>query len=178
MSAQDCSFNVGFTTKTATCHNNGKIAYALVDRYGKALPEVPSNLSAIRIYFKKNENDAANYKSTYYTGGWDTLTINPGTWIVGVEAICTQGPGVFSEKRIEKTLTVPSSYTTPTATVINNSAFGLNEYGTRPTLDCANTGRVQLKIVIRMPIITQVQLFGHTQTWPQICLSIPIRSII
>lgn len=144
--AQDCPFKVKFTVTPATCYNNGKVAYALVDDAGEVLTTVPADLSRVRIYFKESVTDSAHFKSTYYNGGWDTLVIEPGSWIIGVEALCYGGPGIYSRLDTNHAMTVPTSYITPQASVINTVATSSTGYGTRPTLTCANTGRVQLKI--------------------------------
>ena len=74
--AQTCPFKVRFDTISATCYNNGKVLYALVDDGGNALSTVPGDLTNVRIYYKTGESDSAYFGNHYYTGGWDTLTID------------------------------------------------------------------------------------------------------
>ncbi len=85
--AQNVPFNVRFSTSAASCYNNGKIVYALTDSEGMALDTLPAGLSQVRIYYRLPNSDTIHYSGWYYTGGQDTLTINSGTYVVGVEGL-------------------------------------------------------------------------------------------
>ena len=142
--AQDCPFKVKFTVTPATCYNNGKVAYALVDDAGEALTAIPPGLSDVRIYYKISEDDSAHYGAYYHsTGGWDTLTIDYGEYIIGVEAACPDGLGGYIKLDTNTKLTVPTTYEPLQVSIVNRMATTTGSAGTRHTLSCANTGRVQ-----------------------------------
>ena len=75
--AQDCPFNVKYNVIAATCHNNGKIAYALTDNSGNVYTTLPAELTDVRMYYKVSASDSAHYSNHYYTGGWDTMVVAP-----------------------------------------------------------------------------------------------------
>ena len=54
--AQDCPFRVKMTVIPATCYNNGKVAYALVDANDNVLTTPPAGLTQVRAYYI-NEGD-------------------------------------------------------------------------------------------------------------------------
>lgn len=144
---QECPFKVKINVIDATCHNNGKVVYALVDDTGEVLTEIPTGLSGVRIYYKVSEVDSAHYGNYYpATCGYDTLNIEPGTYIVGVEALCSGGPGLYRRLDTNNVFTIVSTYTPPVSSLVNINATAWDQCGTRPTLECHNTGRVQLKI--------------------------------
>lgn len=144
--AQTCPFKVQFSVTDATCYNNGKVAYALTDGSGNVLTSLPDGMSNVRIYYKTNESDSANYGGWFYDGGWDTLTINYGTYIVGLEAMCSDGNGGYVKKDTSTILTINTSYVKPSIASIYTTAKDTDDFGKRPTLNCTTTGRVQLKI--------------------------------
>ena len=142
--AQNCTFKVKFTVTPASCYNNGKVAYALFDTAGNVVSSPADvGLESVRIYYKENEGDTIKY-GNFYTGGWDTLMVDYGRYIVGVKGICG-----FSEVDTSVTLNVPTTYAIPIVESFANVATktsGINSLGMRPTLACINTGVVQLKI--------------------------------
>lgn len=158
--AQECPLRVRFNVTPATCYNNGKVAYALTDASGNILTTaVGTGLSEVRIYYKANETDSAHYSGSYLVGqrgitpdgqmlstsGWDTLTIDYGTYIIGVEALCWDGHG-YTRIDTQSVLNIGTTYKKPSISTFYDIAKTLNGFGSRPSLDCENTGRVQLKI--------------------------------
>lgn len=144
--AQTCPFKVRFDTISATCYNNGKVLYALVDDGGNALSTVPGDLTNVRIYYKTGESDSAYFGNHYYTGGWDTLTIDYGSYIIGMEAACPDGVGGFVKLDTHTVLTINTTYSKPKAAALYVTAQAIDDYGKHPTLSCVSSGRVQLKI--------------------------------
>ncbi|MBO2525521.1 MAG: hypothetical protein CW341_07475 [Bacteroidetes bacterium] len=144
--AQTCPFKVRFDTISATCYNNGKVLYALVDDGGNALSTVPGDLTNVRIYYKTSESDTAYFGNHYYTGGWDTLTIDYGTYTIGMEAACPDGGGGFVKLDTHTVLTINTTYSKPKAAALYVTAQSKDDYGKHPTLNCVNSGRIQLKI--------------------------------
>lgn len=142
--AQNCTFKVKFTVTPASCYNNGKVAYALFDTAGNVVSSPADvGLESVRIHYKENEGDTTKY-GNFYTGGWDTLMVDYGRYIVGVEGLC--GINKFDTTVV---LNIPTTYLTPVAESFGNVATqqsGVNSLGMRPTLECLNTGVVQLKI--------------------------------
>lgn len=146
MRAQDCPFKVKFTVTPATCYNNGKVAYALVDDAGEALTALPVGMEA-RIFYKIYESDSAHYGAYYpSTGGWDTLVIDYGEYWIGVEVMCPDGNGGFKRSDTVTKLNVNTTYVKPNASALYVTAKAISEYGKHPSLECVNSGRIQLKI--------------------------------
>lgn len=147
-------YEVHFKTQPATCFNNAHVLYAVVDKNN---PEEPLSIEAlhgvgldsIRIYHALTELDTTKHHSFYYKGGWDTLTIDYGTYVFGVEGMFTYGTGPDYNVVLIDTntvLTVGTNYSLPKAAAMSVQAYLPNALGNLPTLDCKNTGRVQLKI--------------------------------
>lgn len=143
--AQNCPFNFKLWTESATCYNNGKILYALTDPSGNELSGLPAGLSDVRSYYKLSETDTAHYSGHYYHGGTDTLMVDHGTYIIGVEAVYWNGSTLMKldTHRVE---TIATTYVKPSVSALYTTANTAVAFGKHPTLDCANTGRVQLKI--------------------------------
>ena len=145
LKAQECYFKVGFTVTPATCYNNGKVAFALFDTNGVAVSSGDDvGIEEVRIYWKVNEDDTANHE--YYRGGWDTLVIDYGSYIIGVEGICRDGHGGYVKVDTHLLLNIPTTYVTPRLNSFYDVATSINGYGIHPTMNCSNTGRVQLFI--------------------------------
>lgn len=149
LSAQENNgFRVHFSVVDATCYNNGKVLYALVDSSGAALDSLPFGLSQTRAYYKLSETDSAHYAGWYYVGGTDTLTVNYGTYIVGVEALLADGVGGFVRLDTQTVVTVTTSYHKPTVAVVSRDADFIGTMaGTLYTVSCKDIGRVQLRIL-------------------------------
>jgi len=141
-------FRVQFSVVDATCYNNGKVLYALTDTTGAVLDSLPPQLSQVRVYYKLSETDSAHYAGWYYTGGTDTLTVNYGTYIVGVEALLADTSGGYTRVDTQTVLTISTSYQKPTAAVVSKQArFNRNIAGTLYDVPCADIGRIQLRIL-------------------------------
>lgn len=158
--AQDCPFRARFTVTDATCFNNGKVSYCLLDENNNPISE--SNLSDyhlrnVRIYSKSNETDSTRYSGVFYKGGVDTLIIDHGTYIIGLEGLCEDGHGGYFKVDTHTVLTINTSYKVPVAAAFSVTATTDNGIGRRPSLTCENTGRIQLKIENgRLPYTVQV----------------------
>ena len=175
--AQDCPFRVRMTVTPATCYNNGKVAYALTDASGNVLTALPADLSEVRAYYIAEGDTTKHYSGLYLTdsimaaqNGWDTLIVDYGTYTVGLEAICTHSassPGGYQLEKLDTSmlLTIPTTYTKPSASALYVTSKTLNGYGKHPTLECENTGRVQLKIENgRFPYTVTVRQHGTSET--------------
>lgn len=148
--AQDCPFKVHVSVIDATCFNNGKLVYYLENEDGDVMTVEEyndSHLDEVRIYTKVNETDSVHYSGTFYKGGIDTFVVDHGTYIVGVEGLCSDGHGGwFKKDTVLGTFVVNTSYTVPlvsTLFIIDSVGY---KFGRHSTLECANMGRVQLKI--------------------------------
>lgn len=142
--AQNVPFNVRFSTSAASCYNNGKIVYALTDSEGMALDTLPAGLSQVRIYYRLPNSDTIHYSGWYYTGGQDTLTINSGTYVVGVEGLVDNGSNGFVRVDTQTVMTVTTTYQKPEASALVQTAPYTTYAGNMPTVPCGNSGRVQL----------------------------------
>ena len=141
-------FHVQFSSLGATCYNNGKVVYALMDDNGTVLDSLPPQLSEVRVYYKLTEVDSAHYAGWYYSGGTDTLTVNYGTYIVGVEGLLEDGIGGYTLVDTQTVITITTSYQKPTAAVVPfKASFNRNDAGTLNTISCEDIGRVQLRIL-------------------------------
>ena len=159
--AQTCPFNVVFKTIDATCYNNGKVVYALVDGSKNPMSVIPEGMSDVRIYYKFSENDSAHYHG-FYQGGWDTMTIDYGDYIVGVEAVCSNVNGGFLKKDTNIHVTINTSYNKPSVSALHVTSSSSNSFGKIPSLYCAETGRIQLKIENgKFPYVVAVKQRGN-----------------
>lgn len=149
VSAQENNgFHVQFSVSDATCYNNGKVMYTLTDSSGTALDSLPQNMSQVRIYYKMNDTDSAHYAGWYYSGGTDTLTINYGTYIIGVEALVEDSVGNFSKVDTQTVITLGTTYHKPTMAIVSKIADSRGiDAGTLFSVPCAAIGRVQLRIL-------------------------------
>lgn len=144
--AQNVPFQVRFTTTTASCYNNGKIVYALTEPDGTVLDALPDGLTQVRIYYRLSASDTNHYSGWYYTGGYDTLTINSGSYIVGVEGLMSNGNNAYTRVDTESVITVATTYVRPEASALTKVADYPYFAGNYPTISCKNSGRVQLLI--------------------------------
>lgn len=145
--AQNVPFHVRFSTSAASCYNNGKIIYALMDSQGAVLDSLPDGLSQVRIYYRLPNSDTIHYSGWYYTGGEDTLTINNGTYVVGVEGLQDNGSGGFVRVDTQLVMTVTTTYQKPEASALVQTAIYTTRAGNMPTVSCENSGRVQLLVL-------------------------------
>lgn len=144
--AQTCPFHVKFTTEEGDCFNNAKVHFTLYDDTDTPIPMdqvhvLYPDLDLGRAYYQRSASDGKRYSAYWAT----ELVLEPGTYIVGFEIVCQDGYG-YTTLTKDTTLTLTTSYVTPTASAIARTATELEGFGRRPTLDCANTGRIQLKI--------------------------------
>lgn len=148
-------YEVQFRTIPASCFNNGYVLYAIVDKT-TGLPVTDtallrqSGLEQVRIYHEDLTLDSTRHRNHFYKGGWDTLTIDHGSYIVGVEG--------DQQTTIHDTLTyvyvdtntvleITTNYSMPQAAALSVNAYLPDRLGNLPSLSvCKNTGRVELKI--------------------------------
>ena len=151
--AQDCPFRVKFEVTPASCYNNGKVAYAMTNSSGEVITSAGS-FTEVRAYYIEQGDTAKHYSGRYlvnasgnmvYPNGWDTLTVDYGSYTIGVEALCWDG-STFVKKDTQTVLTIPTTYVKPSASSLYVTANTEDGFGRRPSLNCVNTGRVQLKI--------------------------------
>lgn len=148
LQAQQDVFRVKFMVTDASCYNNGKIAYALIRSDGEALDSLPQGLSMVRGYYFHVGSDTVHYSGRYYSGGYDTLTLNSGTYLVGVEGMVSDGRGGFVRVDTHTVILVNTTYQKPEAYSLGLGVMdrGSQWAGNRPSLSCINTGRVQIRI--------------------------------
>ena len=151
--AQNCPFRIRTEVTPATCYNNGMVTYAMTNSAGEVITSAGS-FTEVRAYYIEQGDTAKHYSGRYlvnaagnmvYPNGWDTLTIDYGTYTIGVEALCWDG-STFVKKDTHTVLTIPTTYVKPSASSLYVTANTEDGFGRRPSLNCANTGRVQLKI--------------------------------
>ena len=145
--SQNNAFRAHFIPIEATCYNNGKVVYALVDTAGNPLDSLPPGITNVRFYFKTADADSIQYAGWYYIGGYDTVNLNHGTYTVGVEALMTDGLNGFAKADTHTVLTLNTTYQRPNASAVPNEALSrLTGAGTLYTIPCKAIGRVQLLI--------------------------------
>ena len=145
--AQNCPFNVRFTVVDATCFNNGKVCFCLLDDADQPVTDLSgTGLSSVRVYYREREEDSARYAGSYYYGGVDTLLMDYGTYFFGMEALCDDGMGGYVKVDTQTMLTINTTYAVPTASAIYATAITEDDFGLRPSLSCISSGRVQLII--------------------------------
>ena len=121
--AQNCPFNVRFTVVDATCFNNGKVCFCLLDDADQPVTDLSgTGLSSVRVYYREREEDSARYAGSYYYGGVDTLLMDYGTYFFGMEALCDDGMGGYVKVDTQTMLTINTTYAVPTASAISTFA--------------------------------------------------------
>lgn len=79
--AQNCPLKVQFSVIDATCFNNGKVCYCILDGADNPITDLSgTGLSSIRVYYREREEDSARYAGNYYYGGVDTLMLDYGKY--------------------------------------------------------------------------------------------------
>lgn len=148
LQAQQEVFRVKFSVTDANCYNNGKISYALRDANGEVLDTLPNGLSLVRAYYQTGPEDSLHYSGWYYSGGYDSITLNNGTYIVGVEGLLDDGAGGYIRVDTHSVLTINTSYQKLEAYSLGEgyNYHSSTSAGKRPTLSCINTGRIQMRI--------------------------------
>lgn len=116
--SQNEAFQVRFIPLEASCYNNAKVVYALVDSAGNALDSLPPGITNVRFYYKTSETDSVQFAGWYYVGGYDTVNLNHGTYTVGVEALMSDGNAGFFKADTHTVLTLSTSYQRPTASSV------------------------------------------------------------
>ena len=145
--SQNEAFQVRFIPLEASCYNNAKVVYALVDSAGNALDSLPPGITNVRFYYKTSETDSVQFAGWHYVGGYDTVNLNHGTYTIGVEALMSDGNAGFFKADTHTVLTLSTSYQRPTASSVVYHAWSrLSGAGTLYTIPCADIGRVQLLI--------------------------------
>ena len=151
--AQNCPFKVRFEKTDATCFNNGRVEFILLDDNDNEIEidltnrkpvETSINLMNIKYYYR-NMGDT----TTHYTPSNIISSFEPGQYVVGVQAICAtgeQGSAAYRSLDTNTIVTITSSYVTPSISPMANIATDSTMYGNRPTLPCLTTGRIQLNI--------------------------------
>ena len=151
--AQNCPFKVRFEKTDATCYNNGKVEFILLDDNDNEIvidqttrKPVDENINLMNIkYYYRNMGDT----TTHYTPSNIISTFEAGQYVVGVQAVCSTGEGggaAFRSLDTNIVVTITSSYVTPSISPMANIATDSTMFGNRPTLPCLSTGRVQLNI--------------------------------
>ncbi len=184
--AQVCPFKVKFEVIPATCYNNGKVVYSIVDASGNVVTDATGlNLSEVRAYYSE-VGDTVKHRTGLGlidldghfipANGRDTLLIDYGTYTIGVEGICGDGSGIhFTAVDTHTVLTIPTTYVKPSVSSLYVTANTEDGFGRRPTLACENTGRVQLKIEHgRYPYTVYVVGHGTTDTLRTVTFTEPM----
>ena len=72
--AQDCPFKVKFEVTPASCYNNGKVAYALVDASDNVLTSAPAGLREVRIYYIMQGDSVKHYSGGFLVNAAGVMT--------------------------------------------------------------------------------------------------------
>ena len=155
LAAQECPFRVKVNVIPATCYNNGMVAYALVDADDNVLTTVPAGLREVRAYYIMPDDSVKHYTAGFLVNsagemtsaiGWDTLTdIDHGDYTIGVEAMCGSAPP-YTHLDTHHLVNIPTTYHKPALSELYVTANSEDGFGRHPTLECKNTGRIQLEI--------------------------------
>ena len=144
LSAQNyCPLNIKVSTEVGTCYNNCQINIVLVDNDNNPLDSLSTDLSDFKYFCINTYNGDTTYSFL------NSFTVAPGTYKVGVQAICyysTSSDSMYIRMEKDTIVATVTTYTTPILSIINHNATSADDYGTIPSLSCLNTGRIQLKI--------------------------------
>lgn len=158
VTALNDNYYVEFREKNATCYDNGEVEFRIVNRAtGRSVTHADSAIlhldTVLRIYHKGDQMDQS-WHSTSIPGGYDysqewmSVHMDEGTFQIKMQ--CVYKPDGILEHNLSvidtATLTIRNVYQEPSIyAVVNPSYDGIHE-GNIPSLDCSNTGMIQLKI--------------------------------
>ena len=138
-----CPLKINVSTEIGNCYNNAKISIDLVDHAGNLLDISTTDFTDFK-YFCIN-TDGGDTTFSYS----NVFLVAPGTFKVGVQAVCyysTLSDSMYVRLEKDTTVTTATSYVTPVLSMVSHIASTTDDFGTVPSLSCANTGRIQLSI--------------------------------
>lgn len=138
-----CPLKINVSTEIGNCYNNAKISIDLVDHAGNLLDISTTDFTDFK-YFRIN-TDGGDTTFSYS----NVFLVAPGTFKVGVQAVCyysTLSDSMYVRLEKDTTVTTATSYVTPVLSMVSHIASTTDDFGTVPSLSCANTGRIQLSI--------------------------------
>ena len=138
-------FRVTVEAFDASCYQSGTVRFTLRDTLGNLFDIADSGYTDIRLYVVKGGIDTSFTQREFQDGVAVMTNVDTGDLLVGIEAFCDRphyNRRVFWDTAVQ----IASLYQIPTASALNKVARSNNGFGNHPSLNCENTGRVQLKI--------------------------------
>ena len=144
-------YHVVFHKVDATCYNNGRIEFAIVNDVTGAPVDLQTindlRLSDFLISHRGVVLDTTLHRTPVtYTYPWTSVPMETGTFQIGFECVHTFSNGNMIIVEDSTQLTVDLNYTEPTIAALTvTSPDGVN-LGNIASLDCDSTGRTQVRI--------------------------------
>lgn len=144
-------YRVVFHKVDATCYNNGRVEFAIVNNETGAPVDLQTisdlRLSSFLISHRGVVLDTTLHRTPVeYTYPWTSVPMESGTFQIGFECIHTYSDGNMIIVEDSATLTVDLLYTEPTIAALSVTSPDGITLGNIPTLDCDSTGRTQVRI--------------------------------
>ena len=158
IAALNDNYYVEFRAKHANCYDNGEVEFRIVNRTtGRSVTSADSAIlhldTVLRIYHKGNDMDQS-WHSTDVPGGYDysqewmSVHMDVGTFQIKMQ--CVYKPDGLIEHNLSvidtTTVTINNVYQEPYIFAVVNPSYDRIREGNLPSLDCANTGMIQLRI--------------------------------
>lgn len=144
-------YTVALHTIDARCYSSGVIEFAILGSNGQPIgPDVLATLSLsnFRISYRGTVMDTTtHYYEFDYNGGWASVNdMSAGSYAIGFECLYTYPNGMPVLVVDSAYLDIQNLFVEPTIGVSTTSFASNGHVGNLPTLDCANTGRIELHI--------------------------------
>lgn len=144
-------YAVAFHALDARCYSSGVIEFAVVGQNGQPINQSvlqSLSLSDFRISYRGTVIDTTtHYSEIDYHGGWASVSdLKAGSYAIGFECVYTYPNGMEVLVVDSAYLDIQDLFSVPTIGVSTASFASTGVVGNLPTLDCANTGRVELHI--------------------------------
>ena len=160
---EDCpSFKVTVEAFDAACYQSGTVKFTLKDQIGNLFSIADSDYTDVRLYIVKGGTDTSFTYCMFQDGVAVMTNVDTGDLVVGIEAFCNR---THFNRRVawDTNVRIDLLYQVPTASALNKLARTDNGFGSRPSLNCDSTGRVQLKVTGgTFPYTVKVTQHGDT----------------
>ena len=143
-------YHVQFRKVDATCYNNGRVEFAIVDEQGVPIDQNVFNdlhLSDFQVTHRGVVLDTSIHRTPVdYTFPWTSVPMESGDFKIGLECIHVFGDGSMIIVEDSTQLSVNLNYTEPTIAALSVNSLDGVILGNIASLDCDSTGRTQIRI--------------------------------
>jgi hypothetical protein len=148
-------YSVVFRSVDATCYNNGRLEFAIVDHLGNPVSMSVYNslkLDNLQIARKGTQIDTTMHRNpvAQYVSPWTSVPMETGTFRVTLECahktVDKNGDSTWIQVNISDTITVNLLYEEMHLSALSSISYDGDILGNIPTLGCVPTGRMLTKV--------------------------------